>query len=66
MNAVLKPLETSFQGVDCVVADMSLADWGRKELTIAEHVSGTHLGVKGKWWVPAGTEAPDGQHVPAA
>jgi len=37
MNAVLKSLETSFQGVDCVVADMSLADWGRKELTIAEH-----------------------------
>ena len=37
MNAVLKSLETSFNGVDCVVADMSLADWGRKELTIAEH-----------------------------
>ena len=37
MNAVLKSLETSFQGVDCVVADMSLAEWGRKELTIAEH-----------------------------
>ncbi len=37
MNAVLKNLETSHQGVDCVVADMSLADWGRKELTIAEH-----------------------------
>jgi len=37
MNAVLKSLHTEFQGVDCVVADMSLADWGRKELTIAEH-----------------------------
>ncbi|MBU0917360.1 adenosylhomocysteinase [Aquabacterium parvum] len=37
MNAVLKNLETSHKGVDCVVADMSLADWGRKELTIAEH-----------------------------
>jgi adenosylhomocysteinase len=37
MNAVLKSLQTQHQGVDCVVADMSLADWGRKELTIAEH-----------------------------
>ena len=37
MNAVLKNLETSHKGVDCVVADMSLADWGRKELNIAEH-----------------------------
>jgi adenosylhomocysteinase len=37
MNAVLKPLETSYKSVDCVVADMSLAEWGRKELTIAEH-----------------------------
>ena len=37
MNAVLKSLETSYKNVDCVVADMSLADWGRKELTIAEH-----------------------------
>ena len=36
MNAVLKTLETSYKGVDCVVADMSLADWGRKELKIAE------------------------------
>jgi len=37
MNAVLKSLETSHNNVDCIVADMSLADWGRKELTIAEH-----------------------------
>ncbi len=37
MNAVLKSLQTEHNGVDCVVADMSLADWGRKELTIAEH-----------------------------
>ena len=37
MNAVLKSLQTEHQGVECVVADMSLADWGRKELTIAEH-----------------------------
>ena len=37
MNAVLKSLETSYKSVDCVVADMSLAEWGRKELTIAEH-----------------------------
>src|SRR6218665_2832168 len=36
MNAVLKNLETSHKGVDCVVADMSLAAWGRKELAIAE------------------------------
>ena len=33
MNAVLKPLATD----QYVVADLSLADWGRKELTIAEH-----------------------------
>ncbi|HUR88725.1 MAG TPA: adenosylhomocysteinase [Ramlibacter sp.] len=32
MNAVLKP--TAAQ--DCVVADLSLADWGRKEIRIAE------------------------------
>jgi adenosylhomocysteinase len=33
MNAVLKPVSTS----DAIVADLSLAAWGRKELTIAEH-----------------------------
>ncbi|MDO9072839.1 MAG: adenosylhomocysteinase, partial [Rubrivivax sp.] len=32
MNAVLKPLHTS----DYAVADLSLADWGRKEIKIAE------------------------------
>jgi adenosylhomocysteinase len=32
MNAVLKPLHTS----DYAVADLSLADWGRKEIRIAE------------------------------
>jgi len=32
MNAILK----SFPTTDCVVADMSLADWGRKEIRIAE------------------------------
>ncbi len=37
MNAVLKSLQTEHQGVECVVADMSLADWGRKEILIAEH-----------------------------
>ncbi|MBL8335004.1 MAG: adenosylhomocysteinase, partial [Rubrivivax sp.] len=31
MNAVLKP------AADHAVADLSLADWGRKEITIAEH-----------------------------
>ena len=36
MNAVLKSLVSSHQGVECVVADMSLADWGRKEIKIAE------------------------------
>jgi adenosylhomocysteinase len=36
MNAVLKSLQTEHNGVDCVVADMSLAAWGRTELTIAE------------------------------
>ncbi|HEX5373395.1 MAG TPA: adenosylhomocysteinase [Aquabacterium sp.] len=37
MSAVLKSLQTEFKGVECIVADMSLAAWGRKELTIAEH-----------------------------
>ena len=32
MNAVLKPLHTA----DHHVADLSLADWGRKEIRIAE------------------------------
>jgi len=32
MNAVLKPTPTT----DCVVADPSLAEWGRKEIRIAE------------------------------
>ncbi len=32
MNAVLKPTPTT----DCVVADLSLADWGRREIRIAE------------------------------
>ncbi|HYD75932.1 adenosylhomocysteinase [Ramlibacter sp.] len=32
MNAVLKPTPTQ----DCVIADLSLADWGRKEIRIAE------------------------------
>ena len=29
-------LITEHKGVECVVADMSLADWGRKEIKIAE------------------------------
>ena len=32
MNAVLKPAATQ----DCAIADLSLADWGRKEIRIAE------------------------------
>ena len=32
MNAILKPLHSD----DYAVADLSLADWGRKELKIAE------------------------------
>jgi adenosylhomocysteinase len=32
MNAVLKPANTP----DCAIADLSLADWGRKEIKIAE------------------------------
>src|SRR3954471_8827700 len=32
MNAVLKPVPTK----DCAIADLSLADWGRKEIAIAE------------------------------
>jgi adenosylhomocysteinase len=36
MSAVLKSLITDHNGVDCVVADMSQAAWGRKEIKIAE------------------------------
>ncbi|MBI2769437.1 MAG: adenosylhomocysteinase [Burkholderiales bacterium] len=32
MNAVLKPVNTT----DCAIADLSLADWGKKEIRIAE------------------------------
>jgi len=32
MNAVLKPVATQ----DCAIADLSLADWGKKEIRIAE------------------------------
>ncbi|HWI78502.1 MAG TPA: adenosylhomocysteinase, partial [Ramlibacter sp.] len=32
MNAVLKPVPTQ----DCAIADLSLADWGKKEIRIAE------------------------------
>jgi adenosylhomocysteinase len=32
MNAVLKPIPTQ----DCAITDLSLADWGRKEIRIAE------------------------------
>ena len=32
MNAILKPVATN----DCAIADLSLADWGRKEIRIAE------------------------------
>jgi len=31
MNAAIKPLH------DMAIADLSLADWGRKEIKIAEH-----------------------------
>src|SRR6201989_10434 len=38
MNAVLKPQAThaSHAAADCAIADLSLADWGRKEIRIAE------------------------------
>ncbi len=36
MSAVTKSLITDHKGVDCVVADMSQAAWGRKEIKIAE------------------------------
>ncbi|RZI72411.1 MAG: adenosylhomocysteinase, partial [Rubrivivax sp.] len=36
MSAAQKSLITDHKGVDCVVADMSLAEWGRKEIKIAE------------------------------
>ena len=32
MNAVLKPAATQ----DCAIADISLAEWGQKEIRIAE------------------------------
>lgn len=32
MNAILKPVPTK----DCAIADLALADWGRKEIRIAE------------------------------
>ncbi|HSV55220.1 MAG TPA: adenosylhomocysteinase [Burkholderiaceae bacterium] len=32
MNAVLKPVSTE----DCAIADLSLADWGKKEIRVAE------------------------------
>jgi adenosylhomocysteinase len=36
MNAVLKPAQNLAQNTDCIIADPSLAAWGRKELKIAE------------------------------
>jgi len=36
MNAALKPTPTAAQFPDSAVADLSLADWGRKEIRIAE------------------------------
>jgi adenosylhomocysteinase len=36
MNAALKPLPSAAQFPDSAVADLSLADWGRKEIRIAE------------------------------
>ena len=36
MNAVLKPLHSNATLPDHVVADLSLAAWGRKEIKIAE------------------------------
>jgi adenosylhomocysteinase len=36
MNAVLKPAQKPSQKADCIIADPSLAAWGRKELKIAE------------------------------
>ncbi len=36
MNAVLKSLQTDHNGIDCAIADLTLADWGRKEIRIAE------------------------------
>ena len=36
MSAVLKSSKSSQAAADFVVADLSLADWGRKEIRIAE------------------------------
>lgn len=36
MTAVTTKLITEHKGVECIVADMSLAAWGRKEIKIAE------------------------------
>ncbi|HEX9997188.1 MAG TPA: adenosylhomocysteinase [Abditibacterium sp.] len=37
MNSVLTPTHTQTQTPDYKVADISLAEWGRKEIAIAEH-----------------------------
>ncbi|MEZ0472770.1 adenosylhomocysteinase [Luteimonas salinilitoris] len=37
MNAVAKPADTTQSSGDYRIADISLADWGRKEIDIAEH-----------------------------
>jgi adenosylhomocysteinase len=36
MNAALEPVHTQTAGVESAVADLSLAEWGRKEIRIAE------------------------------
>jgi adenosylhomocysteinase len=36
MNAVLKPASTAVSSADCAIADISLAEWGKKEIRIAE------------------------------
>jgi len=37
MNAILKSASPSAETPAYAVADLSLADWGRKEIDIAEH-----------------------------
>ncbi len=36
MSAVKSPMITEHKGVPCAIVDLSLAAWGRKELTVAE------------------------------
>ena len=46
MTAVTKSLITDHKGVECIVADMSLAAWGRREIIIAESEMPALMGLR--------------------